>query len=68
MTPYNLDSVHEDIRTIYRWWAEQAPDVHPQEEGTLAALWSVADRLVEESRDTLPSEDFEREFGRGNKR
>lgn len=68
MTPYNLDSVHEDIRTIYQWWAIQAPDVHPQEDGTLAALWSVADRLVEDNRGNLTPEQFESEFGRGNKR
>lgn len=50
MNPYNLDSVHEDIKTIYEWWAIQAPDVHPQEDGTLAALWAIADRLHEEER------------------
>ncbi len=47
---YNLDSVHEDIRTIYRWWAEQAPGVTPVEENELGALWALADRLHEEER------------------
>lgn len=49
-TFYNLDSVHEDIRTIYQWWAEQAPGVTPVEENELGALWALADRLHEEER------------------
>lgn len=67
MNPYNLDSVHEDIKTIYEWWAIQAPDVHPQEDGTLAALWAVADRLVEDQRETLTDDNFKSEFGKGNR-
>jgi hypothetical protein len=50
MTPYNLDSVHEDIKTIYEWWAVQAPGVTPIEENELGSLWAIADRLHEEER------------------
>lgn len=50
MTPYNLDTVHDEIRGMYLWWSEQAPGVTPLEEGHLADLWAIADRLHEEER------------------
>lgn len=67
MTPYTLDSVHEDIRTIYQWWAEQAPGVTPIEENELGALWALVDRQVEDHRGTLSEDQFKAEFGKGNR-
>lgn len=50
MNPYNLDSVHEAIKTIYEWWSVQAPGVRPVEGNELGSLWAIADRLYEEER------------------
>lgn len=48
MGAYTLDEVHDEIQSIYLWWAIQAPGVTPLEEGHLGDLWSLADRLAEE--------------------
>jgi len=45
MGAYTLDEVHEEIKSIYYWWAIQAPGVTPLEEGHLGDLWSLADRM-----------------------
>ena len=39
-----IDEIEAEISAIYRFWSEQAPGVTPQEVGTLAQLWSLADR------------------------
>lgn len=48
MTPYTLDEAHEQISAIYKWFAQQAPGVTPQETGELRSLWAIADQLHEE--------------------
>lgn len=47
---YTLDSVHDEIQSIYLWWAIQSPGTTPQEFGHLGDLWSLADRLHEEEQ------------------
>lgn len=39
----DLNRIEQDIRDIYRWWAEQSPGVTPREEGVLGSLWKQAD-------------------------
>lgn len=48
---YTLDTVHEEIAEVYRWFAREAPGVTPREEGVLGALWALADALHEEEND-----------------
>lgn len=50
MKPYSLDEVHDEIQSIYYWWAIHAPGVTPQEENELGALWAIADQLHEEDQ------------------
>lgn len=41
----NIEQVEYEIKSIYTWYAEQAPGVTPQEQGPLADLWALADQL-----------------------
>lgn len=45
---YTLDGVHDEIQSIYLWWAIQSPGTTPLESGHLGDLWSLADRLTYE--------------------
>lgn len=39
----SLTQVENEIHSIYRWFAQEAPGVTVQEEGHLAQLWALAD-------------------------
>lgn len=43
-----LEEVEDEISSIYHWFAQEAPGVVVREEGLLAELWAVADRLIRE--------------------
>lgn len=43
-----LDEVENEIASIYRWFAHEAPGVTVREEGHLAQLWSIADAYYAE--------------------
>lgn len=43
----SLNEVENEIAGIYRWFSQEAPGVSVREEGHLAQLWAVADRLIE---------------------
>lgn len=47
LTNVKLVLLHEQIAQIYRWWADEAPGVTPQETGHLADLWAHVDQLEE---------------------
>lgn len=68
MGAYTLDEVHDEIQSIYLWWAITAgPEIAVQEAGHLGDLWALHDRMVEEQRANLTPEEFEAEYGRGNR-
>lgn len=41
-----LEEAENEIASIYRWFAEEAPGVVVQEEGHLAQLWAFVDARV----------------------
>lgn len=43
MAQYTLEEIEQEIYDTYRYFAENAPGVTPQETGSLGALWALFD-------------------------
>lgn len=45
-----LEEAENEISSIYRWFAQEAPGVAVREEGHLAQLWAFVDAQIAEER------------------
>lgn len=45
-----LETAENEIASIYRWFAHEAPGVTVKEEGHLAQLWAFVDAEIKEGK------------------
>lgn len=59
----NLETVSEEIKTTYEWFATEAPGVQVQETGQLAQLWALHDYFIREQAIDMTDEQIVYNFG-----